>query len=207
MSGTPDATASSGALVFAPKMTAVRSFARARTIDLGTTDGSSLRAPCGTRGNSATSCRGLTAPARPVHDRDRTSPARSRSPTPSIPKTTAPAAASYRQQPRRRHRRLPARFADPSWGSFAGRVANAEPGGILPVSAAIATGSGREIRPRREHRRLGRTRDRHGRARRRPRPQRAPTSRTATARPRPSPWTGTPTTWRRRAPPLRASSR
>ncbi len=140
MSGTPDATTSSGALVFRAEDDRGSQFAELGTIDLGTTDGVVSPRAVWDSGQQ----RYLVSWA------DRSGQARYTTVT-DLARTEQVADPFNTENDGTRSRVVstgnrgdviagsPLGVADPSWGSFAGRVANAEPGGILPVSAAIAT--------------------------------------------------------------------
>jgi len=140
MSGTPDATAQSGALVFRAEDDRGSQFAELGTIDLGTTDGVvSPRAVWDSAQQrylvSWTDASG-TARYTTVTDLARTE---------QVADPFNPEDDGTRSRVVSAGNRgdvvvgSPIGVADPGWGSFAERVANAEPGGILPVSGTIAT--------------------------------------------------------------------
>lgn len=140
MSGTPDSRAASGALVFRAEDDRGSQFDELGTIDLGTTDGvvapravwdSAQKRYLVSWNDSSGAARYTTvtdlARTEQVADPFNAEDDGTRSRVVSTGNRGDVVAGS------------PIGVADPSWGSFAGRVANAEPGGILPVSGTIAT--------------------------------------------------------------------
>lgn len=141
MSGEPDATSTSGALVFRAEDDRGSQFAELGTIDLGTTDG-------------VVSPRAVWDSAQKrylVSWKDSSGAARYTTVT-DLARTEQVADPFNAEDDGMRSRVVstgnrgdvvvgsPVSVADPAWGSFAARVANAEQGGILPVSGELATG-------------------------------------------------------------------